>query len=157
MPTNLYGINDNFHELNSHVIPALIRRFHEAKINSDSDVIVWGSGNAMREFLYIDDMAEASIFVLGLEKSVYQKNTKSMLSQINIGTGVDITIREMAETMKRVVGFKGELKFDTSKPDGTPRKLVDTSRINNMGWKYEIDLEEGLNKTYKWYLENINS
>ena len=102
-------------------------------------------------------MAEASIFVLGLEKSVYQKNTKSMLSQINIGTGVDITIREMAETMKRVVGFKGELKFDTSKPDGTPRKLVDTSRINNMGWKYQIDLEEGLNKTYKWYLENINS
>jgi len=157
MPTNLYGINDNFHELNSHVIPALIRRFHEAKINADSDVIVWGSGNAMREFLYIDDMAEASIFVLGLEKSVYQKNTKSMLSQINIGTGVDITIREMAETMKRVVGFKGELKFDTSKPDGTPRKLVDTSRINNMGWKYQIDLEEGLNKTYKWYLENINS
>ena len=151
MPTNLYGINDNFHPENSHVIPALMRRFHEAKVNNDAEVVVWGTGNAMREFLYVDDMAQASLFVLELEEKTYQTNTSPMLSHINVGTGVDVTIREMAETMKEVVGFKGELSFDTTKPDGAPRKLIDVSRLSNMGWKYDIDLEDGLNRTYIWY------
>jgi GDP-L-fucose synthase len=151
MPTNLYGINDNFHPENSHVIPALMRRFYEAKVNGDAEVVVWGTGKAMREFLYVDDMAEASLFVLELDEQTYQANTKPMLSHINVGTGRDITIREMAETMKQVVGFKGELTFDTTKPDGSPRKLIDVSRLSNMGWKYNIDLEDGLKKTYNWY------
>ena len=153
MPTNLYGINDNFHPENSHVIPALMRRFHEAKINNDAEVVVWGTGNAMREFLYVDDMAIASLFVLELDKETYQANTKPMLSHINVGTGIDVTIREMAETLKQVVGFKGELVFDTTKPDGAPRKLIDVSRLKNMGWNYSIDLKDGLTDTYKWYLE----
>jgi GDP-L-fucose synthase len=151
MPTNLYGINDNFHPENSHVIPALMRRFHEAKINNDIEVVVWGTGSAMREFLYVDDMAKASLFVLELDEQTYQANTKSMLSHINVGTGVDVTIREMAEVMKQVVGFKGELIFDTVKPDGPPRKLIDVSRLSNMGWKYSVDLKEGLIKTYNWF------
>jgi len=152
MPTNLYGINDNFHPENSHVIPALMRRFHEAKVNNDAEVIVWGTGNAMREFLYVDDMAKASLFVLGLDEQTYKANIQPMLSHINIGTGKDITIREMAEVMKQVVGFKGDLTFDTTKPDGSPRKLIDVSRLSNMGWNYGIDLENGLKKTYNWYL-----
>lgn len=151
MPTNLYGVNDNFHPENSHVIPALMRRFHQAKVNNDAEVVVWGTGNAMREFLYVDDMATASLFVLELDEEVYQINTKPMLSHINVGTGVDVTIREMAETMKQVVGFKGELTFDITKPDGAPRKLIDVTRLNNMGWKYNVDLKKGLNETYKWY------
>ena len=153
MPTNLYGINDNFHPENSHVIPALMRRFHEAKINADREVVVWGSGNPMREFLYVDDMAAASLFVLELDAKTYRANTRPMLSHINVGTGKDVTIREMAETMKRVVGFEGELKFDTSKPDGTPRKLIDVSRLAVMGWRYSVELEEGLRRTYAWFLE----
>ncbi|WP_428087122.1 GDP-L-fucose synthase [Candidatus Thioglobus sp.] len=152
MPTNLYGVNDNFHPENSHVIPALMRRFHEAKVNGDTEVVVWGTGKAMREFLYVDDMAEASLFVLELDEKTYQANTKPMLSHINVGTGKDVTIREMAEVMKEVVGFKGSLTFDTTKPDGSPRKLIDVSRLSNMGWKYSINLEEGLKKTHKWYL-----
>lgn len=152
MPTNLYGVNDNFHPENSHVIPALMRRFHEAKLANVEEVVVWGTGNAMREFLYVDDMAAASLFVLGLDEETYQKNTLPMLSHINVGTGVDVTIREMAETMKRVVGFEGDLVFDTSKPDGAPRKLIDVSRLTAMGWRYSIDLEEGLQKTYDWFL-----
>jgi len=152
MPTNLYGINDNFHPENSHVIPALMRRFHEAKVNNDAEVIVWGTGNAMREFLYVDDMAAASIFVLELDEETYQSNTKPMLSHINVGTGIDITIREMAEVMKQVVGYEGKLTFDAAKPDGAPRKLIDVSRLSSMGWKYSIDLKDGLKKTYKWYL-----
>jgi len=152
MPTNLYGINDNFHPENSHVIPALMRRFHEAKVNNDAEVVVWGTGNAMREFLYVDDMAEASLFVLELNEEIYKKNTQPMLSHINVGTGRDTTIREMAETMKEVVGYKGKLIFDTTKPDGAPRKLIDVTRLENMGWKYSIDLESGLKETYKWYL-----
>ncbi|OUV40625.1 MAG: GDP-fucose synthetase [Rhodobacteraceae bacterium TMED111] len=151
MPTNLYGINDNFHPDNSHVIPGLMRRFHEAKINNDSKVEVWGSGNAMREFLYVDDMAEASLFVLNLDKKIYQANTKPMLSHINVGTGQDITIKKLSEIMKEVVGFNGELFFDTSKPDGSPRKLIDTSLLSNLGWNYSTKLEEGLVQTYKWY------
>jgi len=159
MPTNLYGINDNFHPENSHVIPALMRRFHEAKLANAEEVVVWGTGNAMREFLYVDDMAAASLFVLGLDEETYQNNTQPMLSHINVGTGVDVTIREMAETMKRVVGFEGDLLFDTSKPDGAPRKLIDVSRLSAMGWRYAIGLEEGLQKTYEWFLsqESIRS
>ena len=154
MPTNLYGVNDNFHPENSHVIPALMQRFYQAKINNDEEVVVWGTGNAMREFLYVDDMAAASLFVLGLDERTYKVNTQSMLSHINVGTGKDITIREMAETMRQVVGFKGKLTFDMTKPDGAPRKLIDVSRLSNMGWRYGIDLEDGLTKTYNWYLES---
>ena len=156
MPTNLYGINDNFHPENSHVIPALMRRFHEAKVNNDAEVVVWGSGNAMREFLYVDDMAEASLFVLELDEKTYKANTKPMLSHINVGTGKDITIRDMAQTMKKIVGFKGNLTFDTAKPDGTPRKLIDVNRLKNMGWSYSTNLEEGLDETYNWYLKQAN-
>ena len=154
MPTSLYGVNDNFHPENSHVIPALMRRFHIAKNNKDSEVVVWGTGKAMREFLYVDDMAEASIFVLELDKLTYQANTTPMLSHINIGTGVDVTIKEMAETMKDVVGYKGQLSFDKSKPDGTLRKLIDVSRLNKMGWNYSVNLIDGLNETYKWFIDS---
>ena len=152
MPTNLYGINDNFHPENSHVIPALMRRFHEAKVNNDTEVVVWGTGNAMREFLYVDDMAAASLFVLELDEQTYKANTRPMLSHINVGTGKDVTIREMSETMQEVVGFKGELVFDTAKPDGAPRKLIDVTRLESMGWKHSIDLKEGIEKTYEWYV-----
>jgi GDP-L-fucose synthase len=152
MPTNLYGVNDNFHPENSHVIPSLMQRLHQAKLNNDIEVVVWGTGNAMREFLYVDDMAAASLFVLGLDEENYKANTQSMLSHINVGTGKDITIREMAEAMKKVVGYKGNLTFDTTKPDGAPRKLIDVTRLEDMGWKYGVNLDEGLNKTYKWYL-----
>jgi len=151
MPTNLYGVNDNFHPENSHVIPALMRRFHEAKINNDNQVIVWGTGSVMREFLYVDDMAKASIFVLNLDESIYLSNTKPMLSHINVGTGVDIKICELAETMKRVVGYAGDVIFDAAKPDGAPRKLIDISRLTKMGWKSEVALEPGLELTYGWY------
>jgi GDP-L-fucose synthase len=155
MPTNLYGINDNFHPENSHVIPALMHRFHEAKINNDTEVAVWGTGTAMREFLYVDDMAQASLFVLGLDERTYQANTRPMLSHINVGTGKDVTIREMAEAMKQVVGFKGGLTFDTSKPDGAPRKLIEITRLTNMGWSYTTNLKEGLERVYKWYLNTL--
>lgn len=151
MPTNLYGINDSFHLLDSHVIPGLLRKFHEAKVNNENEVLVWGTGKAMREFLYVDDMAEASLFVLNLDKKVYQSNTKPMLTHINIGTGKDITIRKLAETIKEVVGYNGKISFDSSKPDGIPRKLIDTSRLSDMGWKYTVDLKEGLKTTYHWY------
>ena len=154
MPTNLYGINDNFHPENSHVIPALIQRFHQAKANNDAEVVVWGTGNAMREFLYVDDMAKASLFILELDEECYQSNTKPMLSHINVGTGKDITIKEAAKTMKDVVGFKGKITFDKTKPDGVPRKLIDVTRLENMGWKYSMDLKEGLEKTYRWYLKS---
>ena len=154
MPTNLYGINDNFHTENSHVIPALMQKFHRAKVNNDPEVKIWGSGNAMREFLYVDDMAEASLFVLELDEETYQANTKPMLSHINIGTGKDITIREMAETMKEVVGYKGKITLDVTRPDGAPRKLINVSRLSNMGWKYSVDLKDGLVDTYEWYSEN---
>ena len=157
MPTNLYGINDNFHPENSHVIPALMRRFHEAKINNAENVIVWGSGKAMREFLYVDDMAKASIFILTLDENIYHSNTKPMLSHINVGTGKDISIQEVAETMKLVVGYEGSVSFDTSKPDGPPRKLIDVSRLSSMGWNYTTELREGLEKTYNWYQINQNN
>ena len=155
MPTSLYGINDNFHPENSHIIPALMQRFHQAKISNSPEAVVWGTGNAMREFLYVDDMAEAAVFVLDLDLNTYQANTQSMLSHINIGTGVDVTTRELAETLKEVVGYEGELKFDTEKPDGAPRKLIDVSRLSKMGWKYSVKLKDGLSKTYAWYLQHI--
>jgi len=154
MPTNLYGQNDNFHPENSHVIPAMMRRFHEAKEAGASEVVVWGSGRPMREFLHVDDMAAASVYVMNLDDVAYQANTEAMLSHINVGTGVDCTIRELAETMKRVVGFDGKLVFDTSKLDGTPRKLMDVSRLNALGWKADITLEAGLQQTYQWFLSH---
>lgn len=154
MPTNLYGENDNFHPENSHVIPALMRRFHEAKLLGDAEVVVWGTGTPMREFLYVDDMAAASVHVMELDSETYQANTAPMLSHINVGTGVDCTIREMAETMAKVVGFEGKVVFDSTKPDGTPRKLMDVSRLAALGWQYRVDLEAGLRLTYQWFLDN---
>ncbi|WXP67901.1 GDP-L-fucose synthase [Escherichia coli] len=157
MPTNLYGINDNFHPENSHVIPALMRRFHEAKESGAPEVIVWGTGTPMREFLYVDNMAAASVHVMELDEAIYQQNTQPMLSHINVGTGVDCSIREMTETMASVVGYQGKIVFDVTKPDGTPRKLMDVTRLKNLGWQYQYNLHEGLSLTYKWFIENINS
>lgn len=154
MPTNLYGENDNFHPSNSHVIPALMRRFHEAKQENASEVIVWGSGKPMREFLHVDDMAAASIYVMELDTGILNQNVQPMLSHINVGTGIDCTIRELAETISRVVGFEGKITFDAEKPDGAPRKLLDVSRLQDLGWKYSIDLEDGLTKTYQWFSAN---
>lgn len=157
MPTNLYGVNDNFHPENSHVIPALLRRFHEAKLNQSPEIIAWGTGRAMREFLCVDDMAAASIFVMDLDKSIYDKHTEPMLSHINIGTGIDCTIRELTETISKVVEYKGDIVWDSSKPDGTPRKLMDVNRLKSLGWQYSIDLERGLKQTYNWFLDNQES
>ncbi len=153
MPTNLYGPNDNFHPDNSHVIPAMMRRFHEAKTQGEGTVVVWGTGKPMREFLYVDDMADASVFVLTLNEESYQKNTLPRLSHINVGTGVDCSIAELAKTMQHVVGFEGDIVFDATKPDGTPRKLLDVSRLSNMGWYAKTNLVEGLTKTYEWFLK----
>lgn len=154
MPTNLYGPNDNFHPENSHVIPALMRRFHEAVASGDSEVVIWGSGNPMREFLHVDDMAAASVHVMNLDESTYQQHTQPMLSHINVGTGVDCTISELAQTMAKVTGFTGRLVFDGTKPDGTPRKLMDVSRLASLGWKSDISLEVGLKDTYEWFKAN---
>lgn len=157
MPTNLYGENDNFHPENSHVIPALIRRFHEAKLEGKPEVVAWGSGKPMREFLHVDDMAAASIYVMQLDNATYEANTQSMLSHINVGTGVDCTIRELVETVAKVVGYEGEISFDTSKPDGAPRKLMNVDRLKDLGWQYSISLEQGLATTYEWFLANQDS
>lgn len=154
MPTNLYGPGDNFHPENSHVIPAMMRRFHEAKLANASEVVVWGSGKPMREFLHVDDMAAACLHVMNLAPEVYQAHTQPMLSHINVGTGMDCSIAELAQTMKKVVGFAGALKFDSSKPDGTPRKLMDVSRLKALGWQYSTTLEEGLCSTYEWFLQH---
>lgn len=154
MPTNLYGPNDNFHPENSHVIPGLIRRFHEAKLNDLQKVVAWGTGKPMREFLYVDDMAAASVHVMELVNSIYDENTEPMLSHINVGTGIDCTIRELVETIAKVVGYEGVISFDTSKPDGSPRKLMDVSRLNSLGWQYKISLEDGLTRSYDWFLAN---
>lgn len=154
MPTNLYGENDNFHPENSHVIPALIRRFHEAKLAGDGKVVAWGTGKPRREFLHVNDMAEASIHVMNLDSKKYSVNTQEMLSHINVGTGVDCTIRELVETVAKVVGFEGVIEFDVTKPDGTPRKLMDVSRLKSLGWEYSISLEAGLRDTYGWFLAN---
>ena len=154
MPTNLYGPADNFHPENSHVIPALLRRFHEAVARGDEEVVIWGSGRPMREFLHVDDMAAASVHVMELDDATYRANTQPMLSHINVGTGVDCTIRELAETVARVTGFTGRLTFDAGKPDGTPRKLLDVSRLAALGWRATISLEDGLRDAYRWYLDN---
>lgn len=157
MPTNLYGPGDNFHPENSHVIPALLHRFHSAKMNGDKAVTVWGSGTPMREFLHVDDMASASVFVMELDEKTYSEHTSPMLSHINVGTGTDCSIRELAETIAKVVDFRGRIEFNTTKPDGTPRKLLDVSRINAMGWKAKIPLYEGLHSTYQWFLASEGS
>jgi GDP-L-fucose synthase len=154
MPTNLYGPHDNFHPENSHVIPALLRRFHEAKLNKDASVTAWGSGKPMREFLHVDDMASASIHVMNLAKTIYDENTEAMLSHINVGTGVDCTIRELVETVAKVTGFEGTIEFDSSKPDGAPRKLMNVERLRALGWEYSYSLEEGLKDAYQWFIKN---
>ena len=156
MPTNLYGENDNFHPDNSHVIPALMRRFHEAKLNDVPEVVVWGTGKPMREFLHVDDMAAASIFVANVTDEIYQSCTEPMLSHINVGTGVDCTISEMAHTMAEVVGYKGKITFDTTKPDGAPRKLMNVDTLEKLGWTYNIDLKKGLASTYEWFLGHLD-
>lgn len=146
MPTNLYGPHDNFHPENSHVLPALIRRFHEAKVTGAKEVVVWGSGSPLREFLHVDDLADATIFLL---------QNYSGIPHVNMGSGSEVTIKELAEMVKEVVGFQGELKWDLSKPDGTPRKLIDSSKLAELGWEAKIPLKEGLVETYKWYVDNV--
>ncbi len=154
MPTNLYGPEDNFHPEDSHVLPALLRRFHEAVEDGREEVVVWGSGEPRREFLHVDDMAEASLFVLDLPKEAYCEATRPMLSHLNVGTGTDLTIAELARTIARVTGFEGQIQFDTSKPDGVARKLMDVSRLNELGWKARIPMRDGVESTYQWFLEN---
>jgi GDP-L-fucose synthase len=159
MPTNLYGPGDNFHPENSHVLPALIRRFHEAKVQRLPEVVVWGTGTPMRELLYVDDMADGSIFLM---EQPDEAITPELLSYprpcfVNMGTGVDVTIRELAETVKQVVGYEGELLFDPTKPDGTPRKLEDVSRMSALGWRAKVPLAEGIRMTYEWYRRNVRS
>jgi GDP-L-fucose synthase len=157
MPTNLYGPGDNYHPDNSHVVPALIRRFHEAKVQSAPNVTVWGSGTPKREFLYVDDMAAACLYVMRLSKAEYGRQTQPMLSHINVGSGSDITIKELAETVAKVVGYAGLIGFDPSKPDGTPRKLMDSSRVNALGWQPKVSLLEGLARAYEDFLNPANS
>jgi GDP-L-fucose synthase len=154
MPTNLYGPNDNFDLATSHVIPALLRKFHEAKRQELPEVDVWGTGQARREFLHVEDMAGACVHVMGLSLEIYAAQIQPMLSHINIGTGQEVSIRKLAEMVQEVVGYRGEIRFDASKPDGTPRKLLDVSRIKALGWKPQIELREGLESTYRWFLSN---
>jgi GDP-L-fucose synthase len=157
MPTNLYGPGDNYHPENSHVIPALIRRFHEAKVNNAPSVAIWGTGTPKREFLYVDDMAAACVHVMNLDKAIYDQYTKPMLSHINVGCGEDISIREVAEAIGKTVGYQGDINFDTAKPDGTPRKLMDSSRLNALGWKAQVGLQTGLAAAYQDFLTNCVS
>jgi GDP-L-fucose synthase len=157
MPTNLYGPGDNYHPENSHVIPALIRRFHEAKVNHAPSVTIWGTGTPRREFLYVEDMAAACVHVMNLSRTTYNHHTKPMLSHINIGSGQDITIQKLAEAVSKTVGYQGEIAFDPAKPDGTPRKLMDSSRINALGWQAKIGLNEGLGMTYEDFLNNTHT
>ena len=157
MPTNLYGPGDNFHPENSHVLPALIRRFHEAARAGQDEVVIWGSGAPRREFLHVDDMAAASLFVLGLPKADYSANTQAMLSHINVGCGSDVSILELAQMVAQVTGFQGRIATDPSKPDGTPRKLMDVSRLAQMGWRASISLQDGLTETYRWFLTHSDS
>ena len=157
MPTNLYGPGDNFHSVNSHVVPALIKRFHAAKNDGQSEISIWGSGTPMREFLHVDDMAAASLFVLDMDPELYQQNTQPMLSHINVGSGAEVSIRDLALLIRDVVGYEGALTFDVSQPDGSPRKLMDSSRLENMGWKAGIDLSKGLVDAYGWYLESLDT
>jgi len=157
MPTNLYGPGDNYHPINSHVIPALVRRFHEAKDSKAKEVIAWGSGNPMREFLYVDDMADASIFLMNLDKSPYKKNTKLMSSHINVGTGIDCTIKELTEKIAKIVGFTGKITWDSTKPDGAPRKLLNVDRLKSLGWNASVSLENGLKLAYKDFCKQLRS
>ncbi|WP_462322546.1 GDP-L-fucose synthase [Halochromatium sp.] len=157
MPTNLYGPGDNFHPEHSHVIPALLRRFHEATQAKSPEVEIWGTGTPKREFLHVDDMAGACLHVLNLDLETYRANTQPMCSHINVGTGVDVTIRELAETITRVTGYEGRLRFDPSKPDGPPRKLLDVSRLNALGWQPGYGLEAGLTQTYEWFQQNLET
>jgi GDP-L-fucose synthase len=157
MPTNLYGPGDNFHPDNSHVMPALIRRFREAAHGGLEEVVIWGSGSPRREFLHVDDMAAASLFVLNLPKDTYEKNTDPMLSHINVVTGLDISILELAQLIAKVTGFTGKISTDPTKPDGTMRKLMDVGRLTQMGWRSSIELEQGLVNTYEWYLANAQT
>ena len=154
MPTNLYGPGDNYHPENSHVIPGLIRRFHEAKASGASSVVIWGTGAPKREFLYVDDMAEASVHVMELDGAIYAASTQPMQSHINVGTGEDMTIRELAQLIGKVVGFTGHIEYDASKPDGAPRKLMDVGRLRALGWKARTGLEEGLTLAYRDFLTN---
>ncbi|MHA3052311.1 GDP-L-fucose synthase [Acinetobacter sp. ANC 4640] len=156
MPTNLYGINDNFHPQNSHVVPALIQRIHHAKIQQLSEVVIWGTGQPLREFLYVDDMASACMYVQNLSKEEYEQHTDPMMSHINIGTNQEVSIAELANTIKNVIGYAGKLLFDPTQPDGTPRKLLNSQKLEMLGWKYKIDLKQGLKITYDWFLENEN-
>ncbi len=156
MPTNLYGPGDNYHSENSHVIPALIRRFHEAKVLNKPDVMIWGTGSPKREFLYVDDMAEASVHLMNLDKSIYESHTEPMQSHINVGYGDDVTIKELAEAVGKVVGYLGNISFDNTKPDGTPRKWMDSSRLNLLGWKPKVDLKNGLEKAYQDFIVHAN-
>jgi GDP-L-fucose synthase len=152
MPTNLYGPGDNYHPENSHVIPALIRRFHEAKVNKTPTVTIWGSGKPYREFLYVDDMAAASVYVMNLEKDTYNAHTLPMQSHINVGYGSDITIAQLAQTVGKVVGYTGQIVFDATKPDGAPRKLMDSSLLKTLGWAAQVDIEKGLSLAYQDFL-----
>lgn len=152
MPTNLYGPGDNYHPENSHVIPALIRRFHEAKVSKAPSVTLWGSGTPRREFLYVDDMAAASVHVMNLDKATYDQHTRPMLSHINVGYGDDVTILELAQQVAATVGYTGSIELDPSKPDGTPRKLMDSSRLHRLGWQAQVSLEEGLRRAYENFL-----
>ena len=156
MPTNLYGPGDNYHPENSHVVPALIRRFHEAKSKNLKEIIIWGTGTPKREFLFVDDLAEAGLFVHNLDLKTYQKVTSPMLSHINIGTGIDVTIKQLAENIKKVVNYKGALKFDHTKPDGTPRKLLNVDLLKSIGWEAKKELIEGLKISYKDFLDFHN-
>lgn len=155
MPTNLYGPGDNYHHENSHVIPALIRRFHEAKVTSASTVIVWGSGTPSREFLYVDDLAAAAVHVMNVSRASLHALTSPMQSQVNVGSGEEITIKDLAFVLAKIIDYKGTIKFDTSKPDGAPRKLMDSHRINTLGWKAQVSLEKGLAATYKNFLDKL--
>lgn len=155
MPTNLYGPGDNFHLENSHVMPALIRRFHEATQNGSDEVAIWGTGSPRREFLHVDDMAEASLFVFNLDSDVYVANTDPMLSHINVGCGDDVTIAELAQMIANITGFRGRITFDASKPDGTMKKLMSSARLNTMGWSPKVGLMEGVATTYDWFLKNV--
>jgi GDP-L-fucose synthase len=154
MPTNLYGPGDNFHPENSHVLPALIRRFHEAVKTGQDEVTIWGTGTPRREFLHVDDMAEASLFVMDLDETSYRTNVQPMLSHINVGCGEDVSIGDLAEIISEIVGFKGKISFDTSKPDGTQRKLMDVRRLTEMGWTARTNLRDGISQTYQWFLAN---
>ena len=155
MPTNLYGPGDNYHSENSHVIPGLLRRFHEAKQNAAPEVLIWGTGAPMREFLYVDDMAEACLHIMELDPDSYARNTQPMLSHINIGTGEDLSIRDLAKTIGEVVGYQGRIAFDTTKPDGTPRKLMDVGRMKSLGWRPQVDLRDGLTLAYADFLASM--